>query len=129
MPRGLSRRNSQEPSPRRFCFGGSYLEFKKAKANYQLGEGRQSPQAFPRRLSRPSLAMIGVISRAATESAHHSPKNRFKSRPPRRITDRYVQNPVCFASACIAALPRAIPTRRLALESMGITISERQART
>src|SRR5258708_28743925 len=43
----------------------------------------------------------------------------------RSITDKYVQNSVCLASARIAALPRAFPTFRLALERSGMTTKER----
>ena len=47
--------------------------------------------------------------RAAAGSAHYRPKNALSSNPASRMADRYVQNSVCLASACMAALPRAFP--------------------
>ncbi len=35
--------------------------------------------------------MIGAITRPATGSAHHQPKSAFRSNPPNRIADKYVQ--------------------------------------
>ena len=39
------------------------------------------PQDLPFRDSKPSLAMIGTITSAATGSAHHQPNNAFTSKP------------------------------------------------
>ena len=40
-------------------------------------------------------------------TVHEEP---FSNNPPRRIAERYIQNSVCLASACIAALPsRGLP--------------------
>jgi hypothetical protein len=69
------------------------------------------------------------MTRPATGSAHHRPKSVLSSNPASRMAERYVQNSVCLASACMAALPSARPTFRLARESKGITTSETQART
>jgi hypothetical protein len=55
--------------------------------------------------------------RAATGSAHHRPNSMLSSNPASNIADKYVQNSVCLASACMAALPRARPTFRFARES------------
>jgi len=67
--------------------------------------------------------------RAATGSAHRTPNSVLSSNPASNIADKYVQNSVCLASACIAALPRARPTFHLARESRGMTINETHART
>jgi len=75
---------------------------------------------FPRIASRPSLAMIGTITTAATGSAHHQPRSAFNSRPPKRIAERYVQKSVCLESALIAALSIPSATRRFALANNGI---------
>ena len=73
--------------------------------------------------------MIGTITRAATGSAHHHPNPAFRSSPPNRIADRYVQKSVCLESACMAALSIPLATRRFALASRGMTQSERAAMT
>ena len=69
------------------------------------------------------------MTSAAAGSAHHRPSKAFSSNPPRRIADKYMQKSVCFASACIAALPSNVPTLRLARASNGITTSDTHART
>ena len=79
--------------------------------------------------STPSFAMIGTMTSPATGSAHHQPTVAFRSKPPNRIADKYVQKSVCLESACIAALPRPRATRRLALARRGMTTSETVART
>ena len=86
-----------------------------------------SQQDLPCHPENPSLAVIGTITKPATGSVHHSPKSALRSRPPSRIADRYVQKSVWRASAAIAALPRAIPTRLLAWESRGIASKEATA--
>lgn len=88
-----------------------------------------SSQALPCNPSIPSFAMMGTVMRAATGSAHHRPNRVLSSNPASSMPDKYVQNSVCFASACMAALPRARPTFRLVLERRGITTKETQART
>src|SRR4051795_656373 len=88
-----------------------------------LEEPREQ-QALARRPSTPSLAMNGTMTNAAAESAHHQPKSQFVARPNSRIADKYVQNCVCMASACMALLLSSLPTRRLDRERRGITISE-----
>jgi hypothetical protein len=65
--------------------------------------------------------MIGTITSPATGSAHHHPATAFRSNPPKRIAERYVQKSVCRESAFIAPLPIPAATRRLALASNGIT--------
>ena len=52
--------------------------------------------------------MIGIMTSPATGSAHHQPTVAFRSRPPNRIADRYVQKSVCLESARIAALWRRV---------------------
>jgi hypothetical protein len=94
-----------------------------------LQRPEQSEQALPCNPSMPSFPMMGTIIRAAAGSAHHRPKKKLRINPASRMADRYVQNSVCLASACIAAPPSAFPTFRLALERMGITTKETQART
>jgi hypothetical protein len=66
--------------------------------------------------------------RVATGSAHHRPNSMLSSNPASNIADKYVQNSVCLASACMAALPRARPTFRFARESNGMTAKETHAR-
>jgi len=60
--------------------------------------------------------------------AHHKPKIALSNNPSSRIADKWVQNSVCFASACMAVLPRASPTFRFALEGMGMTTNGTQAK-
>ena len=79
---------------------------------------------FPRIALMPSLAMIGTITTPAAGSAHHHPRSAFKSRPPRRITERYVQKSVCLESALIAALSMPSATRRFARANIGMTTTE-----
>jgi hypothetical protein len=67
--------------------------------------------AFPCNASIPSLAMIGVMTRAATGSDHHHPVAAFKIKPTNKMAERYVQKSACLASANIAALPSCSPTR------------------
>ena len=74
----------------------------------------------------PSLAMIGTITSPATGSAHHHPATAFRSKPPKRIADRYVQKSVCRESAFIAPLPIPAATRRLALASNPPTTNDRE---
>jgi len=71
----------------------------------------------------PSFAMMGAITRAATESDHHQPSKKFNSRPATSAAERYVQNCVCCESAIMAGLPTALPTLRFARASSGITKS------
>ena len=46
--------------------------------------------------------MMGTMISAATGSAQYSPHTAFRSKPPSKIAERYVQNSVCLASAFIA---------------------------
>lgn len=71
--------------------------------------------------------MSGTITSPATGSAHYHPAIAFKSKPPNRRADRYVQKSVCRESACMAPLPIPAATLRLALASIGITITETAA--
>src|SRR4029077_9700390 len=89
---------------------------------------QQPLQALARMPSTPSFAMMGTMMRAAIGSAHQRPNKAFRRRPPKRMADRYTQKSVCLASACMAALPRALATLRLARESSGIATSDTQAR-
>lgn len=57
---------------------------------------QSSQHALPRSPSKPSLPMIGTITIPATGSAHHHPNNAFRSKPPNRIADRYVQKSACL---------------------------------
>ena len=82
---------------------------------------QSSQHALPRSPSRPSLAMIGTITSPATGSAHDHPATAFRTNPPKRIAERYVQKSICRESALIAPLPIPAATRRLALASNGIT--------
>ena len=52
----------------------------------------------------------------------------FRRSPPSKMADKYAQNSVCFASACIAALLRQAPTRLFERDRSGITMSEAIAR-
>jgi hypothetical protein len=88
---------------------------------------QSSQHAFPLSPSKPSLAMIGAITSPATGSAHHHWARAFKSKPPKRIADRYVQKSVCRESACMAPLPIPAATLLFALASNGITITETAA--
>src|SRR6266404_6116911 len=72
--------------------------------------------------------MIGTMRRPAIGSAHQRLNAAFRTNPPSKMADRYVQNCVCFASARIAALFKFDATPRLARESKGMTTSETQAR-
>ena len=83
--------------------------------------------ALPCKASIPSLAMIGVMTRAATGSAHHHPATAFKTNPTTRMAERYVQKSACLASANIAALPSCSPTRFFAWERRGIATKAAQA--
>jgi hypothetical protein len=71
--------------------------------------------------------MIGTITKPATGSAHHQPNNAFRSKPPNRIADRYVQKSACLESAFIAPLPIPAATRRFARANNGITTTETAA--
>jgi hypothetical protein len=82
---------------------------------------QESQHALPRSPSTPSLTMIGTITSAATGSAHHHPSRALRSRPPRRIAERYVQKSACLASAFMAPLSMPNATFRLALASSGMT--------
>ena len=46
------------------------------------------PHALPFKDSKPSLAMIGTITSAATASAHHQWKAALRSNPPKRMAER-----------------------------------------
>ncbi len=48
------------------------------------------------------LSNIGTIPAPATGSAHHHPAMAFRSNPPKRIAEKYVQKSVCRESACMA---------------------------
>ena len=65
--------------------------------------------------------MIGTITSPAIGSAHHQPNNAFRSKPPNRIADRYVQKSACLESACMAPLPIPAAIRRFAFASTGMT--------
>jgi hypothetical protein len=58
----------------------------------------------------------------------NTPNSVLSSNPASNIADKCMQNSVCLASACMAALSRARPTFRFARESSGMTIKEIQAR-
>ena len=88
----------------------------------------QSSQVLPCNPSIPSFTIIGTMMSAATGSAHHTPNSVLSSNPASNIADQYVQNSVCLASACVAALPRARPTFRFARDSSGMTIKETHAK-
>jgi hypothetical protein len=76
------------------------ISFSARSANtQQRGQGPQ--QALDRSPSTPSFAMIGTISNAPMASAHHKPNAAYKTRPPRRMADRYEQKSACLASAFI----------------------------
>lgn len=85
--------------------------------------------AFPCNASIPSLAMIGVMIRAASGSDHHHPVAAFKIKPTNKMAERYVQKSACLASANIAALPSCSPTRFFAWERRGIATKAAQATT
>jgi hypothetical protein len=59
----------------------------------------------------PSFAITGTITMAAARSAHHHPREAFRSSPINRMAERYTQKSVCLASACIAVLPSSWPYR------------------
>ena len=62
-----------------------------ACADHAAPEGDPHPSAqadLPRSPSTPSHAMKGIITSAATGSAHHQPKRALSARPPRRMADR-----------------------------------------
>ena len=65
--------------------------------------------------------MIGTITSAATGSAHHQPNSAFRSKPPKRIADKYVQKSACLESAFMAPLPIPAATRRFAFANTGMT--------
>jgi len=65
---------------------------------------------------------------AATGAAHHKLKNALSERPSSRIAERYIQNSDYFASACMAAMPRARPTFRFAFDRSVITTNEAHAK-
>src|ERR1035441_4416166 len=85
------------------------------------------PQALPFRDSTTSLPMIGTITSAATGSAHHQPNNAFRSKPPNRIADKYVQKSACLESAFMALLPIPAATRRFARANNGMTTTDTAA--
>ena len=71
--------------------------------------------------------MIGTITSAATGSAHHQPSTAFRTNPPNKIADKYVQKSVCRESPSMAALPIPAATRRFAFAKSGITMTDRAA--
>jgi len=62
------------------------------------------------------LPMIGTITNPATGSAHQ-PNKAFRSKPPSRIADGYVQKSACLESAFMALLPILAATGRFARAS------------
>src|ERR1019366_2515385 len=86
-------------------------------------QAQPSPQAqdLPRRVSMPSLAIMGTMTRPASGSAHHHPRSALSRSPPNTMAERYMQNSDCRASARMAPEPRLAADCRLALASRGIT--------
>jgi hypothetical protein len=86
----------------------------------RLINGNCRSRTCPATLRFPLRQMIGTITKPATGWVHHSPRSALRSKPPSRIADRYVRKSAWRASAAIAALPRATPTRLLARDSRGL---------
>jgi hypothetical protein len=73
--------------------------------------------------------MKTVMPRAASGSAHQKPKSAFAPMPTSRQSESQKQASVWNASAVIARLPSAMPTRRFSRASHHMTTNETAART